>query len=78
MALFEPTEKIALLEAFSTMPICALLGAIAAWVGIALGWSSLGMVVFSLALCLTFMLTPLAGLVRKTVRRWAEKYYYGT
>lgn len=76
--MLEPSERIKLLETVCTFPVCALLGAIAAWISIALGWSLVGMVVFSLALSLTFSLSPLSGLLRGWVRRKAEDYYYGT
>lgn len=75
--MLEPSERINMLEAFCTVPVCVLLGAIAAWIGLALGWSLVSMVVLSLTLCLTFSLSPLDGLLRGWVRRKAEDYYYG-
>jgi hypothetical protein len=75
---FTPDDKIKLMEAFCTLPVCALLGAVAAWVGIALGWGTVGMVMLSVTLVLVFSLTPLANMLRGWVRRKAESYYYGT
>jgi hypothetical protein len=75
---FSTEYKITMMEAFSTVPICGVLGAIASQVGLFFGWSVLGMLALSVTLCLLFMLTPLANKVRAFVRRKAESYYYGT
>lgn len=75
---FSIRDKIQLMESICTVPVCALLGAIAGLVGAALGWGLAGMLTLSLTLTLLFLLTPLAGLLRGWVRRKAESYYYGT
>lgn len=75
---FTTEDKINLIVGNCTLPISGLLGAIAAWIGMALGWGIIAMLTLSLALCLLFLLSPLAEMVRRFVRRKAESYYYGT
>jgi hypothetical protein len=75
---FTTEDKITLMEAFCTIPVCAVLGVIAALVGLFFGWTMIGMLALSIGLTLVFSLTPLAGMLRRWVRGKAERYYYGT